>query len=99
MTTILLDLIRWCPLQIQGELSGSKDPGSCARFGSLAVAPAVEGRSRNKNRGWGRRASLGFSGKKVSEGHSVVSNSVSPWTVAFQAPLSMGFSGPEYWSG
>ena len=21
-----------------------------------------------------------------------------PWTVAFQAPLSMGFSGQEYWS-
>ena len=21
------------------------------------------------------------------------------WTVAHQAPLSMGFSGPEYWSG
>ena len=24
---------------------------------------------------------------------------VSPWTVACQAPLSMGFSGQEYWSG
>ena len=22
-----------------------------------------------------------------------------PWTIAFQAPLSMGFSGQEYWSG
>ena len=22
-----------------------------------------------------------------------------PWTVAYQAPLSMGFSRPEYWSG
>ena len=22
-----------------------------------------------------------------------------PWTVAFQAPLSMGFSRQEYWSG
>ena len=22
-----------------------------------------------------------------------------PWTVAHQAPLSMGFSRPEYWSG
>ena len=31
--------------------------------------------------------------------HSVVSNSVTPWTVARQAPLSMGFSRPEYWSG
>ena len=24
---------------------------------------------------------------------------VTPWTVAYQAPLSMGFSGLEYWSG
>ena len=23
----------------------------------------------------------------------------SPWTVAYQAPLSMGFSKQEYWSG
>ena len=24
---------------------------------------------------------------------------VTPWTVAYQAPPSMGFSWPEYWSG
>ena len=31
---------------------------------------------------------------------SVLSNSfVTPWTVAHQAPLSMGFSRQEYWSG
>ena len=24
---------------------------------------------------------------------------VTPWTVAYQAPLSMGFSGEESWSG
>ena len=30
--------------------------------------------------------------------HSVVSNSVTPQTVAHQAPLSMGFSRKEYWS-
>ena len=29
---------------------------------------------------------------------SVVSNSVTLWTVACQAPLSMGFSRQEYWS-
>ena len=28
-----------------------------------------------------------------------MSNSfVTPWTIALQAPLSMGFSGQEYWS-
>ena len=30
---------------------------------------------------------------------SVVSDSVAPWTVAHQGPLSMGFSRHEYWSG
>ena len=30
---------------------------------------------------------------------SVTSNSLGPWTVAPQAPLSMGFSRQEYWSG
>ena len=29
----------------------------------------------------------------------VASGSVTPWTAALQAPLSMGFSGQEYWSG
>jgi len=28
-----------------------------------------------------------------------MSNSVTPWAVACQAPLSMGFSWQEYWSG
>ena len=28
-----------------------------------------------------------------------MSDSVTPWTVTHQAPLSMGFSGPEYWIG
>ena len=30
---------------------------------------------------------------------SVVSDSATPWTVACQAPLSIGFSRQEYWSG
>ena len=30
---------------------------------------------------------------------SVVSDSAIPWTVAYQAPLSMEFSRQEYWSG
>ena len=32
-------------------------------------------------------------------GHAVVSDSATLWAVAFQAPLSMGFSRREYWSG
>ena len=30
---------------------------------------------------------------------SVVSNSATPWTIAHQAPWSMGFSRKEYWTG
>ena len=30
---------------------------------------------------------------------SVASDSVAPWTLAHQAPLSMGFSRQEYWTG
>ena len=30
---------------------------------------------------------------------SVMTNSATPWNVAFQAPLSMGFPRQEYWSG
>ena len=32
-------------------------------------------------------------------GCSVVGDSETPWTAARQAPLSMGFSRQEYWSG
>ena len=31
--------------------------------------------------------------------HTVMSDSVTPWTVAHQAPLSTGFLRQEYWSG
>ena len=31
--------------------------------------------------------------------HSVISDSATPWTVARQAPRSMGFSRQDYWSG
>ena len=35
----------------------------------------------------------------LCESHSVVSDSVTPWTVACQALLSMEFSRPEFWNG
>ena len=42
-------------------------------------------------------------GKPTLGGGGLVAKScptlVTPWTVACQAPLSMGFSGEEYWSG
>ena len=36
---------------------------------------------------------------KWNESCSVMSDSVTPWTVAHQAPLSKGFPRQEYWSG
>ena len=35
----------------------------------------------------------------VCVSHSVMSDSVTTWTVAHQAPLSEELSRPEYWSG
>ena len=46
--------------------------------------------------GWGV---LKMSTRLMSVSHSVVSDSVIPWTVASGAPLSMEFSRQEYWSG
>ena len=34
-----------------------------------------------------------------SDSHSVMPDSVNPWTAAHQVPLSMGFSRQEYWNG
>ena len=36
---------------------------------------------------------------EVKWSRSVVSDSATPWTVAYQAPPSLGFSRQEYWSG
>ena len=51
---------------------------------------------------WGREtsSSVGWAGPCVhAPVTSAVSNSVTPWSAARQAPLSMGFSRQEYWSG
>ena len=38
-------------------------------------------------------------GEKWKWSRSVVSDSATPWTAAYQAPPSMGFSRQKYWSG
>ena len=40
-----------------------------------------------------------FGISNICVSHSVVSDSVIPWTIAHQASLSMEFSRQEYWSG
>jgi len=42
---------------------------------------------------------LSFLYESESVSHSVMSNFVTPWTVAFQAHLSMELPRQEYWSG
>ena len=46
---------------------------------------------------WGKTVSLVV--PMCIPSHSVTSNSVTPWTVTRQAPLSMEFSRQEYWGG
>ena len=76
----------------------------------VAVYGVAQSRTRLKrlsSRGYQRgdesskdRGFLGFLGKYsvLLLSRSVVSNSVISWTVACQAPLSLGFSRQEYWS-
>ena len=40
---------------------------------------------------------LGTGGRQCCPGYVYVSDSATPWTVAHQAPLSMGFSRQEEW--
>ena len=42
---------------------------------------------------------MGEASESDSVNCSVMSDSATPWTVACQAPLSMGFSRKKYWSG
>ena len=40
----------------------------------------------------------GYDGEKVNVKNMLVQVFATPWTVAHQAPVSLGFSGQEYWS-
>ena len=66
----------------------------------LLVPTVTEARppaSRLRPRHWLRVSSRKY--VRVCVRHSVVSDSATPRTVARQAPLSMGFSRQECWSG
>ena len=47
----------------------------------------------------GRKSNLLYQRSEAKWGRSVVSDSATPWTVAYQAPQSTDFSRQEYWSG
>ena len=82
-------LLEWVAFSPPGDLP---DPGSNTRLlhlrwqvDSLRLAPP-------------RKPFRALERKKVKL-LSRVRLFVTPWTVAYQAPLSMGFSRQEYWSG
>ena len=57
--------------------------------------------SKQKQNHRSRKQTYGFpsGGKGGGMSWKTEIDSVSPWTIACQAPLSMGFSKQEYWSG
>ena len=73
------------------------------RYGG--VAPIIQGgEACSGHASWGAgswdclgwRAMVGGGGDLVAKSYLTL---VTPWTVAHQAPLSLGFSRQEYWSG
>ena len=81
------------------EIQKSMGPGSTVRGagGVMVRARGWAGRSGGSSHLWTLVAPVVCVCACVS--HSVVSNCATPWTVAHQAPLSVGFSRREYWSG
>ena len=73
-----------CERQARNFLGGGKHPGK--RLPQAEVAPCVSHLQFESER------------KKVKS-LSCVQLFATPWTAAYQAPLSMGFSRQEYWSG
>ena len=80
-------LLQSCPTlhdPIDGSPPGSSVPG-------ILQARTLEWVAMSFSNAWKRRVK----GKSLS----LVQLLATPWTVAHQAPLSMGFSRQEYWSG
>ena len=62
--------------------------------GPVVKNPPSRARNSGLTPGWGTKVPYG-----VVRSLSHVQLFATPWTVAYQAPLSMGFSRQEYWSG
>ena len=75
-------------------------PTLCNPIDSSPPGPAVPGILQARTLEW---VAISFSnagkGKVEVKSLSRVRPSATPWTAAFQAPPSMGFSRREYWSG
>ena len=92
-----------CPGSEEGEREDF-----CKRPWLLVGGPSCRDQTSNTGHwGWERFRQKGADHAQVFPQHSdwdqpqipCVSDSVTPWTSACRAPLSMGFSRKEYWSG
>ena len=95
-----------CSHSLSAVHSSSREPlgGKPQRRGDHGETHERQRHLRRKNAGPDGspdtpRASPHSRGCACTRGRSVVSDSVTPWTVARQAPLFMGFSRQECWSG
>ena len=74
-------------------------PTLCDPIDGLPSGSAIPGILQARTLEW---VAISFSNvwsEKWKWSRSVVANSATPWTAAYQAPPSMGFSRHEYWSG
>ena len=75
-------------------------PTLCDRIDSSPLGSSVPGILQARTLEW---VTISFSNawkwKAKVKSLSCVSLLATPWTAAYQAPLSMGFSRQEYWSG
>ena len=91
------------PTELQGKLCYAKSlqsrPTLCDRIDGSSSGSPVPGILQAKTLEW---VAISFSSawkwKVKVKSLSCVRPSVTPWTAAFQAPPSMGFSRQEYWS-
>ena len=82
------------------EWAAISSPGVLPDPGIEPASPALAGRFLTASATWrvwfGTVSTMAMKGKWS---HSVVSFFATPWTVAYQASQSMGFSRQEYWGG
>ena len=99
-----------CPLRHPHKIScfsicphpnpGSSNPGQALGGGGFAHYPHFRSPNRRGIESNSETKTPGFKSCGCVLSHlAVVSNSVTQWIAAHQAPLSMGFSRQEYWSG
>ena len=93
-----------CPIEIQSSAAAAKSlqscPTLCDPIDSSPLSSPVPGILQARTLEW---VAISFSnawkwkvkGKSLSHAWLLAT----PWTAAYQAPLSMGFSRQEYWSG